>query len=398
MAELLLAHGADPNQDLGRVMTPFHFAAGSAPLETLKLLHQAGGEINGEPDIEQSYPTPLIWAIDSERIENARFLLEQGADPELTAVGTPTPLAWAVMRANEELIALLLEHGADPDTRFSELSEDCISCPDGITVMHSIVGQYGWLGCDEEKLDRIMQLMIDQGADVNLRNSHGQSPLDFALLSGHARVVGKLLDLGARTDSRSLHNAVRFSHPQCVRLLLELGLDVNVRDGDGNTPLQTCLTCCGDGFGDSIDPGERRETIALLLAHGADPDTGNHDGESFLDLARASIWHMPVIELLVEQGLLQWSDVVTETFYGYQARWVKDGDTSLHSHPSQEAPVLAALAAGTEVHAAHARSTYWPSTGTTEVWFAVSAGDGMSGFVAGEQLQEQPLTEKDQPE
>ncbi len=97
---------------------------------------------------------------------------------------------------------------------------------------------------------------------------------------------------------------------------------------------------------------------------------------------------MPVSELLVEQGLLQWSDIVADQrYYQYEAKWAKT-DTSVYSHPSRKSPVLANLAAATEIQAAHAFSIYWPSKDTEEKWLFVDI-DGTSGFVPDESLQDQ---------
>jgi ankyrin repeat protein len=60
------------------------------------------------------------------------------------------------------------------------------------------------------------------GADVNARNTHGDSPLDYAARFGHADVAKLLLDRGANVLSRGTkYNAC--NNVQLLTALLERG-------------------------------------------------------------------------------------------------------------------------------------------------------------------------------
>ncbi len=107
-----------------------------------------------------------------------------------------------------------------------------------------------------------------------------------------------------------LLDAVGSNRPEAVRLLLAAGADPNVRDGEGHSPLRACadkgslemariLLLCGatrtiDEWG-----GERAmtalglaarglhvEMVKLLLAHGADPQARDVDRFTPLDCLR----------------------------------------------------------------------------------------------------------------
>ena len=92
-------------------------------------------------------------------------------------------------------------------------------------------------------------VFLDAGADINLADKNGKSPLHFASKFERAetvRVVKLLLDAGAdfnRTDDDGktpLHFASQRKRAETVRvvkLLLDVGADFNRPDKNGGTPL-----------------------------------------------------------------------------------------------------------------------------------------------------------------
>jgi hypothetical protein len=107
----LLKAGANVNgrQD-SRSMTPLSHAVGRGHIQMVKLLLEAGADVN----ISSSEQTPLHLALEYRRIEIARLLIEAGADLNARDDRDRTPLAiirtW--VEPDEEIISLLLERGA----------------------------------------------------------------------------------------------------------------------------------------------------------------------------------------------------------------------------------------------------------------------------------------------
>ena len=109
----------------------------------------------------------------------------------------------------------------------------------------------------------MVQVLLNYGVDVNVQNNPGCTPLTFASLNGHhnePRVARLLIEHGADTNTRDviegitpLHRASRRGRLEVVRVLIELGANVDVKDGGGRTPL-------GDAS------GEHREEIIKLLS------------------------------------------------------------------------------------------------------------------------------------
>jgi len=85
--------------------------------------------------------------------------------------------------------------------------------------------------------------LLGQGAQVNAKNSSGETALHAAAALGRAGAVGVLLQKGANPNARTsggwtpLHSAARFRHAQVARLLIGRGASVNVRNNQGKTPM-----------------------------------------------------------------------------------------------------------------------------------------------------------------
>jgi hypothetical protein len=88
---------------------------------------------------------------------------------------------------------------------------------------------------------RLANYMLAHGIDVNAQDSRGRSALGAAATEGKTEVARLLLAKGARTDSRTsllgetpLTQAAQMNHFDMVKLLVESGADLNVRDADDN--------------------------------------------------------------------------------------------------------------------------------------------------------------------
>ena len=107
VAELLIAHGADPSKPSENEMkvTPLHSAvAGGGNTAVAKMLIGAGAAVN----VAQRHGwTPLHGAADSGDVEIVRLLLARGADPHAKHDGGATALDLAREKDHTEAAALL---------------------------------------------------------------------------------------------------------------------------------------------------------------------------------------------------------------------------------------------------------------------------------------------------
>ena len=148
-----------------------------------------------------------------------RALLSRGVDPNCLSHAPGhhfggkrlmTPTCWAAYRGNTEVLKVLLDAGADPN----------IADGYGNSPLH-------WAA--KQGLERIAQLLIKSGADVNSTDKCGQTPLYWAARVGHRDVVKVLLSAGADPDKRNVRGESALDGPtmigdmDVVLLLLDAG-------------------------------------------------------------------------------------------------------------------------------------------------------------------------------
>lgn len=108
----------------------------------------------------------------------------------------------------------------------------------------------------------IVKLLIDRGADVNLKGEAWYGPLHAAAMGGHVEVVKLLLDHGAKVNifshNKPLHYAAKNGHIEVAEILITHGADINARGIDEYTPLGTAVS------------NLQVEMVKYLLSRGAD--------------------------------------------------------------------------------------------------------------------------------
>jgi len=149
------------------------------------------------------------------------------------------------------------------------------------------------MGCLVEAVRRgdvqEVERLLAAGADPNVKDLDGKTPLHYAAERCRADLAELLLKHGADPNAKNvrgetpLHRAVRERCGAVVELLLRHGADPNARDADGETPLHKA---------------DRVELAELLLRHGADPNA--RDKEGWTPLHRAG--RIELAELLLRYG------------------------------------------------------------------------------------------------
>lgn len=177
---------------------------------------------------------------------------------------------------------------------------------DGVSIneLHDFPGLVcgmTWLhySASNGRLDMVRKL-IDRGADPNIANDYGETPLFMACQGGHYEVTCFLCSMTVNPrkegqgnfETNELHNLGRFDRDfigEVATKLLSWGADINQKDGDRQqTPLARVLNQNGPN---SI------EAARVLLSLGADPLIKDYHG---LDcLAHASCGLSPELTKLI---------------------------------------------------------------------------------------------------
>lgn len=149
-------------------------------ISTARHLIEAGADVNAKNSMQDS---PYLLAGAEGRLEILELTLSHGADLKSTNRYGGTALIPACERGHVEVVKRLLDAGVDPDH----------------------VNNLGWTGLLEAILlsdggprhQAIVQLLIDGGADVNLADRDGITPLQHARQRGQTATAALLLAAGA---------------------------------------------------------------------------------------------------------------------------------------------------------------------------------------------------------
>ena len=216
----------DAKNDIGR--TPLHFAAWNGHKEVTALLIAKGADVNAQMD---DGTTPLDWAIRFDETETADLLRKHGGK---TAdwFNADKSIHTAARAGHIEAVKQHLVAGTDVNSKDG----------DGYTCLHLTLGVVG------ERHKEVAELLINKGADVNVKLPGGWTPLLWAVINGLKEVAELLIASGADMNAKErdgmtpLHRAALEGHKEIVKLLIAEGADVNAKDRGGQTPLDRAIT------------------------------------------------------------------------------------------------------------------------------------------------------------
>lgn len=140
----------------------------------------------------------------------------------------------------------------------------------------------------------LVRLLLEGGANVEARNTSGQTPLLYSAYAGFRQAVELLLDKGAsfryqdRNGRSPLHYAAREGKAAVVELLLAKGADASLKDGQGRTPLDYAAL-------------QNRAAVLEVFLRLARFDAKGPEGSILLHAA-ASQGHEDMVRSLLEKG------------------------------------------------------------------------------------------------
>ena len=182
---LLIEHGADPNaRDVGDNASPLHFAAANGVLESVRILLDAGADVDGAGDLHEG--EVIGWAARPGNEAVINLLQERGARHHIFSAMALGDLD-LVARVAEDNPDSLLRRRSRFETRQTPLHA-AVDAPDGLAGKPN---------------DAMLQLLIELGADLEAKDSKGRTPLEIAMLRGDREATRLLKQAGAREPQPS---------------------------------------------------------------------------------------------------------------------------------------------------------------------------------------------------
>ncbi len=237
-------------------LTPLMFAARENDLESARLLLKAGAEINAQSGDGKD---ALSLALFDGSYDVADFLIDNHANANQKDAQRFTPLFWAVDRRNMEtapnfpwmetrdplpLIKKLLDAGADPNALINSTPRARMR-EGSPRIVYATALMRAALAGDVE----LAKLLLAHGADPHIISKDRETTLMAACGTGFINGYHR-----QRAPAERL---------ELVKLLIDLGEDVNAADNYGITPLMVAANL------------GNLEIVKFLVSKGA--DLGAHD-------------------------------------------------------------------------------------------------------------------------
>jgi ankyrin repeat protein len=264
--ELGRKYGTDAEETSIGGFTPLLFAARHGNVESARLLLAAGAGVN---DTAPDGASVLLVATHSNHWALAKFLLEQGANPNAATAGY-APLHAAVLTGDVDVVKALLAHGARPNAQVT-LATRVVRNGQVLMLGEHLLGATPFALAAKFAEPAIMRVLTVSGADAALPLKNGWTPLMLAAGASwrygtwdrHDRALRRQLAteaemhdepntlevvrlaFGAGADidavdqdgNSVLHHVVDKAFNTVVEFLVEKGANVNVRNNRGLTPL-----------------------------------------------------------------------------------------------------------------------------------------------------------------
>lgn len=130
--------------------------------------------------------------------------------------------------------------------------------------------------------EAVTRFLIEHGADVNVKNELGMTPL-FECWANE-QVAEILIEHGANVNERSndKKTPLHFANSGLDEVLVKHGADVNARDNTGRTPLFEPMYVF-----DNVEV--TRDIMQTLLEHGADVNIQDNHGKTCLEYVQERI-------------------------------------------------------------------------------------------------------------
>ena len=256
-------------------------AARTGDLEAIKQHIVDGADVNA---LHFEMP-PLTWAALMGQTQAAELLLQHGADVNGRNEDDNTALHLAVFLGHAETAELLLKSGADVNVKNDDDATpvDMLGVPWEMTRLLTrpmgIELEQEQVEAGKAKIRELLGVDAKPRAEILPNFQNNSTDVWSAARTGALKAIKHYIEAGG--DVNALDNGFQLSamswsalhgQTEVARLLIESGAEVDIKSGDGATPLHSAAFL------------GRTDVAKLLLENGANPQARNNDGATPVDV------------------------------------------------------------------------------------------------------------------
>jgi ankyrin repeat protein len=234
-------------------------------VKLIEMLFEYGAQLSDDA-VARTQKSPLAQAVRTKNTDCLIVLLNRGFKP-LPGGETLSPLMNAIVLKLFDAVGPLLDRGADPN--YMNPSKSCAL----------------YLAIKSGQLD-LVQRLLDRGARANFRGPSGATAIHATCQAGSLDILKCLMKTGV-VDAKAVDDRGRLATfsvltaapavmlPILHYLIVDLELDINAKDRDGNTLLLEVVT----------DKGRMTPELAqFMLERKADMSVKAKNGKTMFEL------------------------------------------------------------------------------------------------------------------
>ena len=233
----------------------------------------------------------LLKLVEKDNFDTLKEYLDDHPDDKDISVGQDalTPLYWAAQHDRQKIMNMLIEKGADTNK----------SIKDGSTPLHNAVFK---------NHEKCVDILIKNGANVNVRKDYGlggRTPLNIAIDNREVKIIQMLVKAGANLNDEYLLGVCNRcdygNYEKCLKIaeiLIKGGARINAQHSYRQTALSAALNNDRSPY----------LLVKLLIKNGADVDldTLGEEGKqlSLLQVARRRADNQEIVRLIESKSLV----------------------------------------------------------------------------------------------
>lgn len=298
--------------------TPLLYAAGKCRVDLVRYLVNKGADVHAVGGFDQSLAlhraiSNFAWPSKEDRLETVKILLNAGADIEKIDHDGYSPLMMAAAFGCYTIAEELLKRGANPN----HVNEDGKAAVHFAVTEPNCYDEYNNSNDDEERENgmdealktKIIQLLLEHKADINIAHHKGGTPLIDAIGYGYRKIFKGMLKMGINANNQDtfgrtpLMIAAKYGDIAFVNILgrqREVQDGVMLLDENGENLLHYLASRTYERTGE-FDISKDKEALPLIktmIENINVPYLKNNSGQTPLHFA--ALYAMPkVIEYLI---------------------------------------------------------------------------------------------------